>query len=261
MAPSELPENWQDLIADYALGALPPEDVELVQQWLHQDPAVQKELQAYQEVLALLPYALPLSTPSRRVKQRLLAAVGDPSMGSAWRPRRIWVWAAIALGVGLVLGGDNLRLRQQVADRDRLQQELVAVRAERDRLLLEQQDADIILTALGQPSTTIYTLQGVDPDEPTYGSLVTLPDRSEMVLVSHNLPPLVGDRIYRLWSVPDESADPVYCGEFNSDATGTSHWTAPSNTCVTPPHQLLITIDRVTDPPLPTGQLVMASKA
>ncbi|TVQ24555.1 MAG: hypothetical protein EA367_01565 [Leptolyngbya sp. DLM2.Bin15] len=261
MAPSELPENWQDLIADYALGSLPPEDMEQVQQWLSDDPAVQKELQAYQEVLALLPYALPLSKPSRRVKQRLLTAVGDPSAGSAWRPRRMWLWAAIALGLGLVLGGDNLRLRQQVADRDRLQQELAAVSAERDRLLLERQDTDIILTALGQPSTTIYTLQGVDPATQTYGSLVTLTDRSEMVLISHSLPPLAGDRIYRLWSVPDESADPVYCGEFNSDETGTSHWTAPSNSCVNPPHQLLITIDRVTDPPLPTGRLVMASKA
>ncbi|HEY9818795.1 MAG TPA: hypothetical protein V6D20_23750, partial [Candidatus Obscuribacterales bacterium] len=156
MAPSELPENWQDLIADYALGALPSEDVEQVQRWLNQDPAVEKELQAYQEVLALLPYALPLSTPSRRVKQRLLAAVGESQAGGR-RPRRIWLWAAIALGVGLFLGGDNLRLRQQVADRDRLQQELIAVRAERDRLLLEQQDADIVLAALSQPSTTIYT--------------------------------------------------------------------------------------------------------
>jgi hypothetical protein len=261
MAPSELPENWQDYIADYALGALPSDEMEQVQQWVRDHPMVQAELQAYQEVLALLPYALPQKQPARRVKQHLLLAATGQTAGRSLRSRMTWLGLGLAAALALVLGADNLRLRHLVADRQQLEAELQLVRAERDRLQQRQQNTELVMAALGQPDIAVYTLKGTGPAAQTYGRLMALPDQSEVVFVSHNLPTLSGDRIYRLWAVPDATAEPVFCGQFNNDETGLSHWEVPSNWCTVPPHQLLITIDRITDPPLPTGELVMESQA
>jgi anti-sigma-K factor RskA len=72
---SALPDNWQELVAGYALGDLSPEEAEELQRLLANNPNLTVEVASLQEVLALMPYALPQQEPSAQLRNSILAAV------------------------------------------------------------------------------------------------------------------------------------------------------------------------------------------
>ncbi|MEM9162958.1 MAG: hypothetical protein AAGC54_07805, partial [Cyanobacteria bacterium P01_F01_bin.4] len=59
---SDLPDQWQDLLAGHALGDLSPEEKAALERLLTEQPALRSELLAYEQTLDTLPTALPLQT-------------------------------------------------------------------------------------------------------------------------------------------------------------------------------------------------------
>ncbi|MBW4515182.1 MAG: anti-sigma factor [Timaviella obliquedivisa GSE-PSE-MK23-08B] len=259
MTYSPLPENWQELMAGYALGDLSSEEAELLQRLLSENPDLTSEVDHFQEVLALMPYALPEPEPPPHLRTTILSQaqadkkpVGifreERSLPSSQKPRKNVLWknvgGAIAALLLVTLAVDNYRLHQQMQQNQTMIGQL-------------QQAAknDAALTAaLKQPNAQLYALEGT---QQTSGSLVVVPAKNQITIVN-DLPQLPQGQVYRLWAIAASATKPTYCGEFNAGAIVS--WSAPEAVCSKDVAQMLITAELASDPLIPKGELVMKSR-
>ena len=236
-----LPENWEELIAGYALDNLSPEEAETVERLLNENPELIGEANQLQEVLALLPYGLPDQEPPAHLRAAILNAVqrGDRTTRPRRRARRVWLemGGAVAAFVAIALGLDNYRLRQDL------------------------QNADQVIEALRQPETEVYALEGTGETPTASGRLVVNPSQEQILVTAQNLPEPPPGKAYRLWGITPGSTNPIYYGEFDTTAQGETlaQLAIPGNAVPTQGIQLLITLEFSTAPPVPEGPLVMQS--
>ncbi len=252
--------DWHDLLAGYALGNLSPEESEALQTLLAERPDLKTEVAAYQEALAMVPYALEPQSPSAGLEKTIVAAAQTTPRRPS--PRRYWYGAAMAAAVAIaIIGTDNYRLRQQQqtlqVQLDSNQQEIQQLKADLLAEAAAKPDFEDVVEILRQPNALVYSLQGTEEASMSSGSLLTLPDHSEVQLVSHNLPVLPEGQVYRLWSVATETAAPMFCGQFNNTEVGNVQWSVPDALCNAEPFQVIITVDAVVDPPVPKGPAVL----
>jgi anti-sigma-K factor RskA len=259
MTYSPLPENWQELMAGYALGDLSSEEAELLQRMLAESPDLTSEVDQFQEALALMPYALPEPEPPSHLRDTILsqaqadkAPVGifqeERSRPPAPKPKKNVPWksfgGAIAALFLITLAVDNYRLHQQ------MQQNQITI----GQLQQQTKTNEALATALQQPNARLYALEGT---QKTSGSLVVVPAKNQVTIVN-DLPQLPKGQVYRLWAIAANTTKPTYCGEFNAGAIAT--WSAPAAACSKNVTQMLITTELVTDPQIPKGELVMKSR-
>ena len=279
---SALPDNWQELIAGYALGDLSPEEAEELQRLLADHPDLTAEVASLQEVLALMPYALPQHEPSSQLRDSILAIAQPnaplevsnnapssspiatlPSAASREKNRqaesgqdqapqknlrrsyRRGAWAATGYGIGGTIAA--------VA--------LIALGLDNYRLRQETQQAKSIIAALEARGTQTIAMEGTKSANAASGSLVVAEDR-QVFMVAKNLPVLPAGQVYRLWAMPASGKNPAFCGEFSAKTNGsvTTQWVTPEANCQSTTVQMLITSEKATDPPIPQGSLVMHSR-
>lgn len=150
MTKSLPPERLQELAAGYVLGNLAPEEAEQFQQLLKSNPELAAEVDSLQEVLGLMPYALPEVAPPQSVRSAILEtalASAKPTTTTSKSKRSPWLWSGIAASaaalLATVIGLDNYRLRQQ----------LELVKAE----LVQQQE---MIATFQQPNNLLVSLEG-----------------------------------------------------------------------------------------------------
>ncbi|HEY9629465.1 MAG TPA: anti-sigma factor [Coleofasciculaceae cyanobacterium] len=280
---SALPDNWQELIAGYALGDLSPEEAEELQRLLADNPDMNAEVASLQEVLALMPYALPQYEPSSQLRDSILAIaqpnapleVSNNAYSSApiatmpsaarrdtenrqaesgqdqapqkklRRSYRRGSWATTGYGIGGTIAA--------VA--------LIALGIDNYRLRQETLQAKSIIAALEARGTQTIALEGTESANAASGSLVVAEDR-QVFMVAKNLPVLPAGQVYRLWAMPASGKNPAFCGEFSARTNGsvTTQWITPEASCQSTTVQMLITSEKATDPPIPQGSLVMHSR-
>jgi hypothetical protein len=267
------PEDWEALLAGYALGDLSPEEMDQVQAYLEADPASVTELAKLQATLALLPLSLPNRQPAPELKQRILAAAGEavvekpdeaavPSCKSTTANNNVvnlsarrsrtnygaWFTGSIAAGLLAVLGFQNYRLAQDVAA---LRQEVAARQTDTQAQLVKYQQ---MIAMLRQPDNRLMTLKGME--DKSSGSLVLVPMEKQAVLTLQNVPPLPKGRMYRLWAQVEGKK--VYCTEFEPDAEGKVSLTIPLDQ-LGDARSVTVTIDPQTaDTTKPAGEMVMS---
>ena len=260
--------DWQDLLAGYALDDLSPEERTALTQILAERPDLKAELLAYQETLAMVPYALdprPLPTDLEKTIVAAAQTAPPPATPNRWPRlfRRHGLLAAAAATL-IVIASDNYRLRQQQAS---LRTQLDTAKTElqaTERLAQANQnepDYEPVIDILRQPNALVYSLQGTGEALTSSGSLLTLPNHSEVQLVSHNLPVLPAGQVYRLWAVATQESDPMFCGEFNTTKIGNVQWQVPNTLCNATPFKVIITVDALADPPVPKGPAVLMGSA
>ena len=271
--------DWHDLLAGYALGNLSPQEQATLKQLLTQQPELKAEIVAYQETLASIPYALEPKSLPHGLEEAIVTAAKQPRLAApptttarSWFRRRSWYPAAAAAAACLmaIMGGDNYRLRQQ---QTALKTQLATAQSEQQTLTqkLDEATASLaefstqksfksVVDILRQPNALVYSLQGTDTAATSSGSLLTLPNHSEVQLVSHNLPVLPTGQVYRLWSVATETSAPMFCGQFNNTDAGNVQWTVPDALCNAKPVKVIITVDAVVDPPVPKGPAVLTGE-
>jgi anti-sigma-K factor RskA len=256
MTHSSIPENWQELMAGYALGDLSSEEAESLQRLLSENSELASEVDQFQEVLALMPYGLPDEPePPSRLRDAILSQAEADTNGivqldrSPRSGRKItgsWsqLGGAIAALFLITLAIDNYQLRQTT------KQNQIAI----GRLQQTAQTNEALITALRQPNAKVYALDGTA----TSGSLVFVPAQNRVTLVT-DLPQLPTGKIYRLWVMPENASKPTYCGEFEAEAIAS--WALPEKVCRQNGDRMLITTELAADPPIPKGELVMKSKS
>ncbi|MBD2461120.1 anti-sigma factor [Oscillatoria sp. FACHB-1407] len=238
MTHSALPDNWEELMADYVLGNLTPPEAEQFKQLIDTHPEVAAEVTQLQEVLHLIPYAIAQQPPAH-LRDRLLSQAQAPNETSRLtRSRRSpvrWIGmvsTAAAVLVAVLLGADNYRLRQELADTRQVTQ------------------------ALKQPDTFIETLTG---DDNAAGRVIVDSNQQHLVIVVQNLPALPPGQTYRLWAIADQTVN--FWGQFETDANGTAiaNLTIPAPQSNLSNIELRITVESVAAPPTPQGPVVLQS--
>ncbi len=272
--------NPTDLAAGYILDDLSPEEVAQLNQVLAEEPDLHGDIAAFEEAFSMIPYDMPIVEPSARLKAKILSAASQsvatdpdpirsnvvPLASARHRNWRRWL-PAISTGIAAVaiaaFGLNQVQMAQQSQQMLALQQQLKETNTELTRLRSEIQVNQNTIARLSLPDTQTYALIGAAPD-PKDGRIATArllatPGNVDVMLVTHGMPKLSDDRIYRLWAVAKPSAAPMYCGQFRQDDSGTAQWVAPNAACTQNPSQLLITLDAPTDPTTSAGPLVMRS--
>ncbi|NJR64276.1 MAG: hypothetical protein HC772_01405 [Leptolyngbyaceae cyanobacterium CRU_2_3] len=296
-----LPENWQELMAGYALGDLSPEEAEELLHLLAENPGLKVEVTSLQEVLALVPYALSQQAPSPHLRDRILAVAqvtpqletpsdipvnvpkSSPSddrvplvllqearRRSRWISRVYAAGGVIAASVMFALGIDNYQLRVASQQAESMIAELQQRNAQTQAMVAEfqqqqpSQSAEFVVAALQQRGTQTYALEGTERANAATGSLVVAQGEQAIILVK-NLPVLPAGQVYRIWAMPANGKNPIFCGQFNANAdqAAMKQWVAPKSAQVafqsTSVH-MLITSEREADPRIPKGTLVMHSR-
>ena len=175
--------DWHDLLTGYALGNLSSEEAATLEALLAQRPELKADLLAYQETLAMVPYALePQPLPPGLEQTLITAATQSPQaspktstlrpLGSPRPLRKPWYGAAMtaaALVIALI-GTDNYQLRQQQltlqADMERTQAEIETLQETllaKETLLAEvaaKPQFEEVVDILRQPNALVYSLQG-----------------------------------------------------------------------------------------------------
>jgi hypothetical protein len=269
--------NPIDLVAGYILDDLSPEEAARLNQALAETPTLQREIVAFGEAFALIPYDMPLQAPSAGLKAKILSAATQsiaPSqatlasnvvpIGSARRTWQRWI-PAISTGIAAVaiaaLGLNQIQLSQQSQQTIALQQKLDAMSTELASVQRELKADQDTIALLNQPDVQMYALTGATAKQQNSrlarARIIAKPGDRKVTIVATALPKLQNNQIYRLWAVAAPAAAPTYCGQFRQDDSGKAQWDAPSAACTQKPLQLMITLDGPTDPTTAAGPLVM----
>ncbi len=214
------PEELQELCALYVLGALSPQEAAIIEARLQAgDPEVIQEVQAFRQVVGVLPHALPPVAPGPAIRARLMARVqaslaetdGVPEMAPprrflAWWGRPVvWFPATVMILLVLTLGWLTYDLRQQVVMLEAEVRQLRQAASERERLFA-------LLTV---PEVKIVSLAGTEHAPAAGARLLWDTRRGEWTVISRDLPPLPAEKTYQLWLLTAQGAVPS--GTFQPD--------------------------------------------
>ncbi len=267
--------NWSDnpaaieaMLAGYALGDLAAAEMAEVEAYIAAHPEATTALARLQTTLALLPLALPESSPSPDLRSRILAAAAttpaatnnviDLASRRRWSltdgrsspvARGTWLAGTIAAGLVGVLGFQNYRLTQQVAGLE--QQVQVAQQLDQQTALVKYRES---IDMLRQPDNRLITLKGMA--DQSSGSLILFTLDKKAALNLKNVPPLPDGRMYRLWAMVEGRK--VYCTEFQPDGSGMVSLMIPLDQ-LGAARQVAVTIDPQAAPTVePVGDMVMS---
>jgi anti-sigma-K factor RskA len=193
----------------YALGVLEDEeraeiDAHLARGCEHCSTALAKALAINAGLLSFVPD----QAPPKRLKRRLLAAIGVHYPGWGW----VWALSAIlAVIVALWLGGQERQRSAELADARR---SLMQVSGERDRLTTA-------LEFLSDPQTQPASF-GRGQTAPPRGYVFLHPQMG-VLLIASNLPAVGEGKTYEMWVVPKGGGAPRPAGLFQSEGARAVH--------------------------------------
>lgn len=245
-------EQFAEDLALYALDALAGEDRATLEKHLATCPSCRRELEQLRGDGALLALSTMGPRPPQRARQKLLDAVGKEPRVKQALPRRTWWpwlgWAATAavLVFAASLWKENSALREGIQ----------SASAQAARSARELDDLRRIAAPLVAPEAQRITLVAVKTPPQPQGKAFYLRNRSSLLFVANNLPPLPPQKAYELWLIPAQGA-PIPAGVFKPDAHG-------SATVVNPPlpqgaeaKAFAITVENESGATSPTMPIVM----
>lgn len=183
MSEVAISEDQQLLMAGYILGDLNPEESQLFEQLLAENPHLQTDLAALQQSLEVT-YGSEISPPVR-LKSAVLSAVHTVPERAG--NRRFIQWAVGALGIAAALLAAALGLQNYTL-----------------RQALQARQAAPIAQSETEPLT--FKLKAEQNSQSGEVALTVYPDQSSAELRVQGLPPLSEDEVYALWTVVRDDA-------------------------------------------------------
>jgi anti-sigma-K factor RskA len=244
-------QEWEKLMAGYVLGDLTPEEVAEVHQLLALHPELVAEVEQLQEVLALLPLALPEVYPSSQLRSQILKNAQINLESEFQTSPQIFkesyfakylnktflvggIMAALLVGIGL----DSYRTRQQLA----------IAQGE----LSSYQEA---IATLKQPNNRLLALKGMGGVPTASGSLVFASQSNSGLLTIQNLNMPPQNMSYCLWALVDGKK--TYIAEFMPDQKGTVMLRVPIDQILMGAKSVVITLEPKQSAPESKGEMVM----
>jgi anti-sigma-K factor RskA len=222
-----------ELIVDYVLGELAPEQARAVERRIAAEPELAREVERLRGVLGLLPYA-EVAEPPPHLRGAILRAAAGARARRRARVRPSWgaVGLAAAAVLALALGIDGYRVRQEL----RLQRTVTAM----------LQEPNIVLT---------FPLHGAG----AVGAVKLDLDQKKGAVAIERLPPLPAGQVYRLWALV--AGKDVPCGDFGVNPEGKilAQFAVPVDSYTAPIAKLFVTVEPAGKPSGPSGPPVMTS--
>jgi hypothetical protein len=248
-------EQYADDLALYALDALHGEDRARIDAHLAACSACRRELEHLRADTALLALSTTGPRPPQRSRQRLLDAVArEPRVPRLvqTQPRRSWWgalgWAATAAVIlfALSLWRENESLKGTLASANSQ-----AAKSARDLEELRRIAAPIIA-----PEAQHVTLVSAKTPPQPQGKAFYLRNRSSLVFLANNMPPLPPQKAYELWLIPT-SGSPIPAGTFKPDAHGSASVVNPPLPAGVEAKAFAITVENESGATTPTMPIVM----
>jgi anti-sigma-K factor RskA len=248
-------EQYADDLLLYALDALRGEDRSRVDEHLAACASCRLELEQLRGDTALLAMSATGPRPPQRARQRLLQSVArEPRLQKVAEasPRRSW-WGALGwaasvaiLVLAAALWKENAALHETLASA-RSQ----AAESARDLDALRKIAAPII-----EPEAQRVTLVAVKSPPQPQGKAFYLRNRSSLIFLANNMPPLPPNKTYELWLIPTSGA-PVPAGIFKPDAHGNASVVNPPLPAGAEAKAFAITVENEAGSAAPTMPIVM----
>lgn len=248
-------EQYADDLALYALNALTGEDRARVDEHVQTCAACRLELEQLRGDTALLALSASGARPPQRTRQRLLDAVAKESRTAGLAPasaRHSWWgvlgWAAAAAVVVFAasLWKENATLRETLASAS-------SRAAESTRQLEELRK---IAAPIIEPEAQRVTLVAAKAPPQPQGKAFYLRNRSSLVFLANNMPPLPSQKAYELWLIPTQGA-PIPAGVFKPDARGNASVVNPPLPAGAVAKAFAITVENQAGSATPTMPIVM----
>jgi hypothetical protein len=227
----------------YALGVLEGEehaeiDAHLARGCEDCTTALANALAVNAGVLSLVPE----QKPPKRLKRRLLAAIGYHYPGWSW----VWaLGAGLAVLVALWLGAQERERSAELADARR---NLIQINGERDRLNLAFQ-------FLSDPQTQPASF-GRGQNAPPRGYVFLHPQLGVLLMAS-NLPAAGSGKTYEMWVIP-KGGTPRPAGLFQSDGSRALHiLNGPLDVAMI--GTVAVTVEPAAGSPVPTLPIIIAA--
>ncbi len=252
-------EQFGEDLTLYAINALTGEERANLEKHLATCASCRLELEQLRGDGALLALSTTGPKPPLRSRQRLLDAVakeipaprakGAREMG---HPRRSWWgvlgWAATAavLVFAASLWKENSALRS----------ELGTWRSLASQQELELGHARDVVATLTDSDVQRVTLVAVKTPPQPQGKAFYLRNRSSLLFIANNLPPLPPQKAYELWLIPVQGA-PIPAGVFKPDAHGSATMVNPPLPAGAEAKAFAITVENEAGATLPTMPIVM----
>jgi len=255
-------EQFADDLALHALNALDGEDRVNLEKHLATCSACRMELEQLRGDGALLALSTLGPKPPARARQRLLDAVGNEAAastasrakdaGEMGRPRKSlwgllgWAAATAVLVFGASLWKENAELKRGIM--------IWSARVSEQTAELEK--ARSIANAITDPAGQHFTLVSVKTPAQPQGKAFYLRNRSTLLFVANNMPPLPPQKAYELWLIPAQGA-PVPAGVFKPDAHGNATVVNPPLPSQMEAKAFAITVENEAGATTPTMPIVM----
>lgn len=227
-------EQFADDLALLALGSLQGDERATLEKHLQDCAGCRLELDQLRGDMALMALSTAGPRPPARSRQRLMDAIAHErqhaeksrtavTRPSWWRAATLFVTAAGALVILLLVRQDTILIHQAQS----LAQQVIGLQSDSLAQQAELVNARAIVSTLTSPDAQRVTLVAAKTPPRPQGKAIYLRNRSSLIFLASNLPPLPAEKIYELWLIP-ESGPPVAAGLFKPDAHG-------SATVVNPP--------------------------
>jgi len=211
-------EQFADDLALFALGALQGDERLTLEKHLEGCSSCRRELERLRGDMALLALSASGPAPPQRSRERLLKAIAkEPrTQKTLARAQSLWTflpWLATAavLLVAAFFWQQSDRLAQQVA---RLRDQSAQQQAQ-----LEQ--AREVVSTLTSTDAMRVTLVAAQTLPQPQGKAIYVRNRSSLIFLAGNMPPLPPQKAYELWLIPTKGA-PIPAGVFKPDARGSA---------------------------------------
>jgi anti-sigma-K factor RskA len=249
-------EQYAENLALYALDALAGEERSQLAKHLEDCASCRLELEQFRGDAALLALSAAGPRPPQRSRQRLLEAVArEPRTQKVARTEAArgwwgWLgWAATAAVVifSLSLWRENSTLQEKLLSATSLQ-------AESRRQLEELRT---IAAPLLEPQAQRVTLVAAKTPPQPQGKAYYLKNRSSLVFLANNMPPLPPQKAYELWLIPT-AGKPIPAGVFKPDSRGNATVVNPPLPPGTEAKAFAITVENEAGSPVPTSSVLMS---
>lgn len=248
-------EQFADDLALYALNALPEPDRAQLDQHLAGCASCRLELEQLRGDTALMAFSAAGPKPPQRSRQRLLDAIAEESkprlVPTSFRRAPWWGWLGWAATAAVVvfalsLWKENIQLRQVV----------MSASSEAARSARETEELRRIAAPILQPEAQRVTLVSTKTPPQPQGKAFYLRNRSSLVFLANNMPPLAPQKAYELWLIPTSGA-PIPAGVFKPDAHGSASVVNPPLPSGVEAKAFAITVENEAGASTPTMPIVM----
>jgi len=224
-------EKYLEFVAAYVLGALDGEDLTDFETHLKSGCAIcAAEIAASTEIAALIPRALPQTSPPHALKERVMQAVRLSAQASAQvdarsqryldrampppARRSLLMWG-LAIGVTIMIVVFSLSYNSLLNTLNEKNQAIFTQQSTITALNDELQRKTEILKVLQSRRIDIVTMDGQQVNPIGYGKIIWDPEKRIAILQVSHLPKVPKDKDYQLWVIKkSEPTKPVSAGVF-----------------------------------------------